>query len=79
MEWLDVVTNYVSWWDDRKRGNNPQKSLFLTLKTCSRVSRFSHRGGTRNTYSVTMDILNAGIPGFPPFSLYRDIHEIPAV
>jgi hypothetical protein len=35
MEWLDVVTNYVSWWDDRKQGNNPQKSLILTLKTCA--------------------------------------------
>jgi len=43
MEWLDVGTNYVSWWDDRKQLNNPQKSLLLTLKPVPAVTFFASR------------------------------------
>ena len=77
MEWLDVETNYVSWWDDKKTGDYFKNTPLLTLKTCFGVSRFSHRGGTGNTVSGTGCILNAGIGFFPHISLYWENHEIP--
>jgi hypothetical protein len=45
MEWLDARTNYVSWLDDRKPGNNQKKSPVCTQKTCFWKTGFSHRGG----------------------------------
>jgi hypothetical protein len=46
MEWLDVVTNYVSWLDDRKPGNYPENTPILTFKRHLKVCVPAHRGRT---------------------------------
>jgi hypothetical protein len=46
MEWLDVVTNYVSWLDDRKPGNYPENAPILTFKCHLEGCVPAHRGRT---------------------------------
>jgi hypothetical protein len=30
MEWLDVGTNYVSWWGGKNQGNRPEQDYYFT-------------------------------------------------
>jgi hypothetical protein len=69
MELLDVVTNYVSWLDDKKPGNYPENTLVLKSKRPVEGSVLSYRGrrmeepGPEGNASIILPVFNPALHG----------------